>query len=229
VLYVLALVPAICFEDLGVVLAATGAFAGSCLSYIGPGLTYLGAHGAAFLDVARLYFGKSYWPKHDDEETTQQDAWYAVIWKSLVWYCMLMPLWCTIATVGSIEVRRHHEDMALKSPHPIRIGMVHQTRTLEMVAKKLESSDKDFAPLLIRSDSLHMVGDRMSYEKKMRPDHVEEPIFSPQSSAVLEEAPPEEDPQADPPRVIDFAIAVGYMIFGVIALTAGLVSIATGE
>jgi hypothetical protein len=46
-----------------------------------------------------------------------------------------------------------------------------------------------------------------------------------QSSAVGDEAP-EEDPQADPPKVADFCIAFGYMIFGVIALAAGLVSIA---
>jgi hypothetical protein len=178
------------------------------------------------VDFARRYFGNSYWPKHDEEETTQQDAWYAVIWKSLVWYGILMPLWCTIATIGSIKVRRHQEDMALKSPHPIRIGKVQQKLILEMAAKKLESSDKDFAPLLIRADSLHMVGDRKIlppafYQKKLRPINVEEPLrpvnveepkLLPQSFAVYEEAPPEEDPQADPPRVIDFVIAVGYMI-----------------
>jgi hypothetical protein len=52
-----------------------------------------------------------------------------------------------------------------------------------------------------------------------------EPKLVPQSSAVGDEAS-EEDPQADPPKVSDFIIAVGYMIFGVIALAAGLVSIA---
>jgi hypothetical protein len=189
-------------------------------------------HGAEFVDFVRHYFGNSYWPKHAEEETTHHgDAWYRVIWKSILWYGMLMPLWCTIATIGSGKLQCHQEEMALKSPHPIRIGKVKQTRILQMAAKRLESgADIETAPLMIRSESVHIIGDRTvlppaSYQKTLQPVDVPEPKLMPQSSAVGDEAS-EEDPQADPPKVSDFIIAVGYMIFGVIALAAGLVSIA---
>ena len=242
-LYVLALIPALCVEDLGNVLSMTGAVGGSCLSYIGPGLTYLGVHGEEFVDITRRYFGNSYWPKHHaekEERTHHEDehAWYRVIWKSILWYGMLMPLWCTIATFGSVKVKCHQEEMALKSPHPIRIGKVKQRRILQMAAKKLESvtesssgGDIETAPLMIRSESVHMLGDRTvlppaSYQQTFTPVEVAEPKIARQSSAVGGEEATEEDPQADPPKVSDFVIAVAYMIFGVIAFAAGLVSIA---
>lgn len=171
-LYVLALIPAICVEDLGDVLSMTGAVGGSCLSYIGPGLTYLGVHGEEFVDVARRYFGNSYWPKHhaEKEERTQS---------------------VTESSGGDIET----------------------------------------APLMIRSESVHILGDRTvlppaSYQQTFTPVEVPEPKIARQSSAVGGEDATEEDPQADPPKVSDFVIAVAYMIFGVIALAAGLVSIA---
>jgi len=53
-LYITALIPALCFDDMGPVLAATGAFAGSSLSYLGPGAAYLGIHGEEFLNHVRM-------------------------------------------------------------------------------------------------------------------------------------------------------------------------------
>jgi sodium-coupled neutral amino acid transporter 11 len=50
-LYVMAVLPAAFVSDMGSVLALTGAVGGSCLSYIGPGLIYLGIHGGRFLDL----------------------------------------------------------------------------------------------------------------------------------------------------------------------------------
>jgi len=58
-IYVLALVPAIFFDDLGTVLAVAGAIAGSCLSYIGPGATYLAVHGGEFLELVSSLFGNN--------------------------------------------------------------------------------------------------------------------------------------------------------------------------
>jgi sodium-coupled neutral amino acid transporter 11 len=52
-LYLLAVVPAAAFEDLGPVLAITGAVGGSCLAYIGPGVVYLGVHGGRFLELVQ--------------------------------------------------------------------------------------------------------------------------------------------------------------------------------
>ena len=48
-LYVLTLIPALIFDDLGPVLSITGALGGSCISYIAPGFVVLGVNGEAFL------------------------------------------------------------------------------------------------------------------------------------------------------------------------------------
>jgi sodium-coupled neutral amino acid transporter 11 len=239
-LYVLALVPAIVFQDLGTVLAATGAVGGSCLSYIGPGATYLGAHGAEFLASARRFYGSSWWATNDidmDEvDATDQvpDAWYTIVGKTLLWYGTFMPLWCSIATLGSNNLRIHQEEMALKSPHPSRIGKVQQRQILQMAAKRLEEGDAKRVEQepLIRSGSLHMLGERTvlppeaSYQKPITPIDIPEPKLQPQASVLSEQAPPEEDPQADPATLYDFLVAIFYMIFGVVALAAGIVSIA---
>ncbi len=64
VLYISALVPACLFDDLGSILALTGAIAGSSLSYVGPGSAYLGIHGALFLKKVQ----QSWWNTIDDNE-----------------------------------------------------------------------------------------------------------------------------------------------------------------
>merc|ERR1712070_671051 len=58
VLYLSAVIPAALWEQLGDVLAVTGAVGGSCLSYIGPGILYLGIHGGRFLELSKAYFGR---------------------------------------------------------------------------------------------------------------------------------------------------------------------------
>lgn len=246
-LYVLSLIPALLFQDLGSVLAATGAVGGSCLSYIGPGVTYLGVHGAEFVEYARNFFGPTYWPipsDDDDNDGYESDPWYVACGKSILWYGMLMPLWCTIATVGSRRMRAHEEEVALMSPHPSRIGKVQQKKVLQMASKRLEEGDtkrREKAPL-IRSGSLHLVGERnvlpptatdASYQHKpvFEPLDIPEAKLLPRPSVVgdEDEGPPEEDPQADPPKIYDFGVAIFYMLFGVVALSAGLVSIAASS
>ena len=55
-LYVLAMIPATIFTDMGKVLALAGVIGGSCLAYIGPGMLYLAVHGERFLDLVRRVF-----------------------------------------------------------------------------------------------------------------------------------------------------------------------------
>lgn len=49
-IYLLTLMPALIVDDLGPVLSITGAIGGCCLAYIGPGLVYLGIHGDDFIN-----------------------------------------------------------------------------------------------------------------------------------------------------------------------------------
>lgn len=49
VLYIATLIPALIFNDLGPVLSITGSLGGSCISYIIPGIVYLGVNGDEFI------------------------------------------------------------------------------------------------------------------------------------------------------------------------------------
>jgi sodium-coupled neutral amino acid transporter 11 len=70
-LYILAVVPAAFFEDLGNVLAVTGTIAGSCLSYAGPGMCYLGVHGERFLQLIKE---SSWWGNGKRNRTLSNDV-----------------------------------------------------------------------------------------------------------------------------------------------------------
>jgi hypothetical protein len=69
ILYLITVIPAALFENLGVVLASSGAVGGSCLSYIGPGAIYLGIHGGRFLELSRSFFGRPVFSAPVQEET----------------------------------------------------------------------------------------------------------------------------------------------------------------
>ena len=172
-LYLAALLPALFCDSVGTILAITGAIGGSCLSYVGPGVAYLGAHGQVFLEMVRERWiqGDLKSPLQLDTDDVEkclsdQEVKYSVLWmfpgpsvsissKSIsqgttihrkedtpllsrecskdsldissksnknalassafvsqndgpltywdifVWYICCMPLWCTIASIGS--------------------------------------------------------------------------------------------------------------------------------
>ena len=81
-IYLLALVPAIFFNDVGLVLSFAGAIAGSCLSYIGPGSAYIAVHGQDIRALIKRWFGGNkfssymiYYPADDpiDFDTSSSD------------------------------------------------------------------------------------------------------------------------------------------------------------
>jgi len=49
----------------------------------------------------------------------------------VLWYILLMPIWCSIAVYGNDKLKKHREDEALKSPMPYPLGKVvhHKPRT----------------------------------------------------------------------------------------------------
>ena len=153
-LYILAVIPAVLTNDLGPVLAITGTVGGSCLSYLGPGVIYLGVHGERFLSLARQAFGRRNEANEEHsvtqsnengaDETTplvvggdamniitseNQDTVEVVgVWNHILWYLTGMPIWCAIARSGKVQLQEHITEMTMKSPHPIRIGDVEYKR-----------------------------------------------------------------------------------------------------
>jgi sodium-coupled neutral amino acid transporter 11 len=286
ILYLISVIPAALFQNLGTVLACSGAVGGSCLSYIGPGAVYLGIHGGRFLELSRAFFGPSVEASPAaTEETTPlynssvaadlappptTDSFLVRLCKNILWYLWLMPVWCKIASIGMSHLTSHVTDLALKSPYPIRIGNVRfasakvrsgGTRVVMLPQKGGNGEDQRFsAPIsttLIRADSLpkgYLHGTARTAEGRIvaLPLTPNQSKFLPQTTNDTsqnkdyqsinaqigamekrkkqeEELALEDDPQQDPPGVLDFIIAIFYLMFGVVALFCGLVSIFNEE
>jgi solute carrier family 38 (sodium-coupled neutral amino acid transporter), member 11 len=283
-LYILAVVPAALATDLGPILAITGAVGGSCLSYIGPGLCYLGVHGERFLQLAAQAFGCQ-----NDGETVQQEKdggssnvkttiskndlaavestplvrdgttvtstsrsmssrksattepiLVVGLWSHLVWYATGMPVWCAIARHGQARLQQHIHDLALKSPHPIRIGDVEYKRVNVAASVAEDNEPEDSPSTLVRKHSLphlhnlstlplasssgggtginQQIGQGLLLAQQKKSSH---------SSAYKtdENAAVEPDPQQEPPQWSDFILAIGYILLGLVAMIAGIYSI----
>ena len=52
------IIPALMFNDIGPVLSFTGAIGASCISYIGPGLVFLGVNGEEFMNSIGEYLNR---------------------------------------------------------------------------------------------------------------------------------------------------------------------------
>ena len=218
--------------------------------------------------------------------------------KVMLWYLLGMPIWIRLASIGKGSLTNYVTEMALKSPHPIRIGNVrfarakvlggdsytrvvmlqrnnHQsTRNNNLSAAianatalsedltATDDSDQRFDSLstrLLRADSLPKFSKdsyKMQtmrdgtivalpplafYQPKQNSDTnnpnkdyqsinqkigaMAKAAANQQQSTEGDDIAIEDDPQGDPPRALDFAIAIFYIIFGIIAMFAGLASI----
>ncbi|KAL7561926.1 hypothetical protein ACA910_022486 [Epithemia clementina (nom. ined.)] len=311
VLYTLAVIPAAAFDDLGPVLAITGAVGGSCLSYIGPGLIYLGIHGERFLElVDQSWFGTLTRTRQVGDKTAKRpmgdpatatageriplvnplfhkqptlnvpskdeaavdattetglDPFHVAAMKWLLWFTLGMPIWCFLAKAGKKGLEKYDREMAMKSPHPIRIGDVKRTRSADVERQQdqkmtIDSSNAAFmiAPgeQLVRHNSFtshfggggreatataisggggglppplrnnpsdgnntpkilsinEMLGKELVQKRKLEQVKV--------ALAALEN-----DQQAAPAGWSDFLIAILYILFGLLALVAGVLSL----
>lgn len=129
--YLMTLIPALIFSDIGPVLSLTGAVGGSCISYIGPGLCFLGLNGETFLAkvndwVANWRIKRGY-SKGESSKVTDASELpvegnaslelpqnpYINSYKSITegpkpcWYYLgLFPFWCSVANVGAVHTQR---------------------------------------------------------------------------------------------------------------------------
>ena len=125
--YLMTLIPALIFSDIGPVLSLTGAVGGSCISYIGPGLCFLGLNGEEFLAkvsdwVTNWRKAKGY-SKSDESGVTEaldlpvegnaslelpqnpsnMNAYENITSgpKPFWYYIGLFPFWCSVANKGA--------------------------------------------------------------------------------------------------------------------------------
>jgi hypothetical protein len=283
ILYLIAVIPAAWFQNLGNVLAASGAVGGSCLAYIGPGAVYLGVHGARFLEISKVFFGHGLVTAETPPDEEMAPLYSANVsgdlpelgdddenflikqLKAILWYLLFMPVWTAIANYGKTTLTDHVHDLAMKSPHPIRIGNVRfastrvsggTTRVLMLPQKGASQKDQMLAAptntTIIRTDSLPntygaaqgtaglvLALPRSPHRNAGLPaeavrsssntqgyQSINQKIGTMAKRKQQEEALAlEDDPQQDLPGKLDFLVAVFYIIFGFVAMIAGLVSL----
>jgi len=146
-LYIAAIVPAMIFDDTGVVFSVTGAVAGSSLSYLGPGAVFLGIHGKTFLAFAKWNVSTTAqgimwkYPVKDRKtlgSVAEQEGNLSIIgqfFRIFLWWLLLMPLWCSFASAGMENVKHFEEEQLRKSPAvQHRLGMINHRSTSEAIA-----------------------------------------------------------------------------------------------
>lgn len=256
VLYIFALLPALLFKDIGVVLAATGAIGGSSLSYLGPGMVYLGIHGNRFLEmVSREWNTREKWnslmwhyPPLERESNNQKN--FGII-SFMLWYITLMPFWCIIAEVGRSKFSEHELELSRKSPSVVnRLGKIsNKSRMIQAnvlpAARNLiqQKSGKRSASF---DDMLENRGEKNTERNEAYPLLQKSMLIPPSQTSVQnssygslvvdsstevqvlnDDTSIEDDPQEVPDQTwLDFLLAIVYINLGIIALLAGLFSIA---
>lgn len=112
-IYIATLIPALIVDDLGPVLSITGSLGGSMLSYMAPGMVYLGVNGEHFttwtnnlIEAHRFRRTKSEGGDVDlplegnANQQIQQPEMHLSGSKPWWWFPTLMPIWCALASAG---------------------------------------------------------------------------------------------------------------------------------
>ena len=139
IVYLTTLIPALIFTDIGPVLSLTGAVGGSCISYIGPGLCFLGLNGEEFLakvnDWVADWRRKKGYSKSQaggvtdasdlpvegnaslelPDNTSNVNAYDSITSgpKPFWYYLGIFPFWCSVANIGAKNTQKKINASAL--------------------------------------------------------------------------------------------------------------------
>jgi len=227
-LYLSVLIPALNCDDVGIVLAWTGTVAATTLTYIGPGVLFIGVHGEEFLELV-----ESKWGSADDDSLG--------FLSRLLWYLLLMPVWCKVASMGKRGLASHYARKEMMTPaDEYRLGKVKHKREMIKLQKQRRTQDNFFSDDDCEKERLTNKIDEktcaelglittsgensQSYGSMIAPNNAKN---SELQHDAMEADCGEEDPQDEKQSVVDFAVAIAFVVFGVIAFTAGIVSIYT--
>jgi sodium-coupled neutral amino acid transporter 11 len=163
--------------------------------------------------------------------------------ETILWYVFLMPLWVQIAQVGEKHLLIFKANEALKSPLPSRLG--------KAVGSLIGAGEIDITPQRrarkTRREVREYHSTRDVLQLELPNNSVNRSISLPVDAALsmnisasrrdnvanvrtlslfeIDEDDLEINPQRNLPTLTDFLIAIGYMLFGAVALCAGLLSI----
>jgi len=245
IVYFSCLFPALVVDDVSSVLALTGTIGASSLAYIGPGLIYMAVYGGEFLQKVDDIWGSSVDENEDQPQDVESSRLLAStktsqstpesehspsilqnLVKGTAWYLLFMPIWCSIANMGKKKLSAFQEKEALKSPHINRLGKCAPLPQMEMQRPRGGSFNGPDANLLpLQNGPKILPYGAVSGGNKA----IGAAILKKQSDGnVAKKKFQGEDEAADvdiPPTWYDFCLAIFLIVFGVVALCAGLVSI----
>ena len=199
-IYVMTLVPALLFDDLGPVLALTGAIGGSCLAYVTPGVLYLGVYGEEFLaycaeltshSTTSFQNEKGFINMNDLDVPIAGDGKLDMTklnktTKPYWWYILGFPIWTSIASQGRNGLHKKFPRL-----------------TYEEVERK------SFPPAISMDENVYCNANLCIME----------------SITALEEIVISDDSNDDTivrPTKYDFGIAIFYILFGFAAMIMGV-------
>lgn len=233
-IYIMTLVPALLFDDLGPVLALTGAIGGSSLAYITPGVLYLGVYGEEFL----AYCAELLTSTNNNTQTSFQNDKGIIninnldvpiagdgkldmmklnkIAKPYWWYMFGFPIWNSIASQGRNGLHKKfprltYEDVERKS-YPVL-----PKEPLSVSLRRTQSIDENNNDYYYTGDNVYCAADSVYCT-------ADSCILD--SLSALEEIVIDHDDKDDDtvvrPTKYDFMIAIFYIIFGVTAMICGV-------
>ncbi len=146
-----------------------------------------------------------------------------------IWYLFLMPMWCKIAAMGKRNLSFHHAKKIMMTPAVCRLGKVRHTNEIikrQRERRSIDNTDEDCESENERfPDELGLISMiRKSSSKSygsVGSDHANGEIHETISAECLEE----DDPQDEKQTATDFAVAIAFVIIGMIAFVSGMVSI----
>ena len=154
-----------------------------------PGMLYLGVNGEDYMVFVKDRWG--YASSFDESDVS--------LYQRLLWYSSLMPVWCSIASMGKKGVEDHEAKKVLMSPTEFRLGKIIHKRKMHDALPATSSSTNESQLDLVLNDAIGLEGGA------------------------------EEDPLDEEKSAADFMVAISFILFGVLAFVAGVFSICAGS
>merc|ERR1712238_448754 len=189
--------------------------------------------------------------KNKNKSTTSTKQFNGIV-RAFLWYGGGFPIWCHVAEIGKKRVLNHARDLVAK-PHVdhLRIGDI-DLRGMENLLDKppsrdlyISPADKEedeekvkpslhesiseqdglvlIRPMKMRTDLNLSLNSNNSNVVKPKKKKKKTPQSQSKSSTTILTLEP--DPQEVPPNWIDFLISILYILFGCLAMLAGLASL----
>jgi sodium-coupled neutral amino acid transporter 11 len=244
-IYILTLMPALIVDDLGPVLSITGAIGGCSLAYIGPGLAYLGIYGDDFLQrCANIILsmntkktkttqtiGEAELPIDGDATAQMEDNvntsltvdprlvfskdYMKGYTKPYWWYIIGMPIWISIALKGSNGLNERLtalESDQYRSSSPVNNISDGLSSSSPNINSINENGGNGSTAATTTTTTNYVVTSSSSTTTNVN------------ATAITITTSDEDETSTVVPCIIDYGFAIFFIVFGAIALVAGVAS-----